>query len=127
MQPHTFPRESRLRRRSEFLRTSGEGRKFHGRCFLVIAAAGVTGRPRLGITVTRKVGNAVVRNRIKRQAREFFRRRRADLGCWDINVIAKRQAAGQNSEALRKDLEDLFDRLDKHTASAGTPANGPAR
>ncbi len=78
----------------------------------------MTGRPRLGVTVTRKVGNAVVRNRIKRQTREFFRRRRADLGCWDINVIAKRQAAGQDPEALRKDLEDLFDRLDQYTAGA---------
>jgi len=109
-----FPRDSRIRRRSEFVRLSGVGRKFHNRYFLVIAARSTVGRSRLGITVTRKVGNAVVRNRIKRQTREFFRRRQADPGgCWDINVIAKRQAAKRDSRKIFTALAELFDRLEK--------------
>jgi len=110
----TFPRDSRIRRRSEFVRLSGAGQKLHNRYFLVIAARSTVRRSRLGITVTRKVGNAVVRNRIKRQTREFFRRRQADLSvCWDINVIAKRQAAGQDSRKIFAALEDLLSRLEK--------------
>ena len=45
---------------------------------------------RLGITVTRKVGNAVRRNRIKRLVREWFRHCGAELGARDIVVVAKR-------------------------------------
>lgn len=76
----------------------------------------MTGRSRLGITVTRKVGNAVVRNRIKRITREFFRLRQGEIrDCWDINVIAKRQAAGLSSEQVLTSLEDLFDRLSEHS------------
>ena len=123
---HRFPRESRLRRRSAFVKLSGEGRKLHNRYFLVIFAPGETGRCRLGITVTRKVGNAVVRNRIKRLTRELFRRRQADLGgCWDINVIAKRQAAGQESGVLTAALGELFERLNKNAPGAQTPAERP--
>jgi len=48
------------------------------------------GVPRLGITVTRKVGNAVRRNRIKRLVREWFRTAESALGAYDVVVIAKR-------------------------------------
>ncbi len=114
MGTYTFPKDSRLRRRSEFIRLSGKGRRIHNRYFLIVAAPSAFCRSRLGITVTRKVGNAVIRNRIKRQTREFFRRRQAGLGgCWDINIIAKRQAAGQDSRKIVAALEDLFDRLDE--------------
>jgi ribonuclease P protein component len=44
--------------------------------------------------VSRKVGNAVVRNRVKRQVREWFRHTRSTLpGAWDIVVIARSEAA----------------------------------
>ena len=47
-------------------------------------------RPRLGITVSRKVGNAVVRNRFKRRVRAWFRARRGELDAGlDLVVIAR--------------------------------------
>jgi ribonuclease P protein component len=46
--------------------------------------------PRLGITVTRKVGKAVRRNRIKRLVREWFRTYSGTLGARDVVVVAKR-------------------------------------
>ena len=51
--------------------------------FIVISSTNHRSESRLGITVSGKVGNSVIRNRIKRQVREFFRRRRAALQTGD--------------------------------------------
>jgi ribonuclease P protein component len=61
---------------------------------------------RLGITVTRKVGNAVRRNRIKRLVREWFRRRARELGSCDLVIIAKRSIpADLRLEQVQRDLD----------------------
>ncbi|MCP4007173.1 MAG: ribonuclease P protein component [bacterium] len=78
-------------RRSDFLRGTRQGRRVVTRFFIVfISDRDDTEPTRLGITVTRKVGNAVRRNRIKRVVREWFRQRRYELGARDLIVIAKR-------------------------------------
>lgn len=65
---------------------------------------------RLGITVSGKVGNSVVRNRIKRQVREFFRRQRAELAPGrDLLVIARSGAAQLPAEAIRAELERVME------------------
>lgn len=64
----------RLTARAEFLRVQGQGRKFRGRhLLLVVAPAPAPDVARLGLTVSRKVGNAVVRNRVRRILREAWR------------------------------------------------------
>jgi len=66
------------------------------------------GGPRLGLTVSRKVGNAVVRNRVKRRIREWFRRERDCFGgAWDVVVIARREAVGLDFEASAQVLSGL--------------------
>ena len=62
------------------------------------------GQPRLGITATRKVGNAVVRNRLRRRCREVYRRcrRRADLPALDIVVHLKPRAASADWNETRR-------------------------
>src|SRR5262245_38162845 len=74
-----FPKSSRIRRRDEFLRLQRLGRRSTGKCFVVITAKRIQGGSRLGITASRKVGGAVVRNRVKRLIREFFRRRKHEI------------------------------------------------
>jgi ribonuclease P protein component len=60
-------------------------------------------RARLGLTVSRKVGNAVVRNRIKRRVREWFRiEGRTPLSGGRLVVIARRAAVDLDSNALRR-------------------------
>src|SRR6476469_6044402 len=90
-------KEMRLRRRSEYVGVQADGIKLHGRHVLALAKKrsdpDLAGR--LGITVTKKVGNAVVRNRIKRLVREWMRLHGWVPQGWDIVVVAKDSAARQ--------------------------------
>jgi ribonuclease P protein component len=73
---------------------------------------------RLGITVSRKVGRAVVRNRVKRQVREWFRVRRHSLDAGlDWVVIGRSAAAGLGREAV----EDELTRLSRGLAPSRIP------
>lgn len=86
----TFPKAARVRRRRDFLRLQREGRRRHTTHFVVIRRPGEGAESRLGVTVSSRVGNAVVRNRIKRLVRDVFRRRRMELPVpTDVVVIAK--------------------------------------
>src|SRR5690349_9763471 len=68
------PAPQRLKRRSEFLRVAGQGRKLPTPGFVLQALARQDAGPaRVGFTVTRKVGNAVVRNRTRRRLKEAAR------------------------------------------------------
>jgi ribonuclease P protein component len=92
---HGFPKSLRLRRRSEFKRVQTEGRRVHTPHFLIILLPRPDEGQKLGITVTKKVGTAVQRNRVKRLLREVYRQHRASFPTpCDIVVVAKRGAPG---------------------------------
>lgn len=66
------------------------------------------GPVRLGLAVSRRVGGAVVRNRLKRRVRDWFRRSRPALPeSVDLVVIARPQAANYSSEAISAELTRL--------------------
>jgi ribonuclease P protein component len=101
----TFPKSARLRKRPEFLKLSRTGKKIHSRNFVVIYQTSERDLSRLGVTVSSKVGNAIVRNRIKRYVREAFRRRRYGFEpALDILVIAKKSACEVSSAQVEKEL-----------------------
>ena len=115
---HSFKKADRILKRNEFIQLSKFGRKLQNENFTTIYAPGQFGRSRLGITVTRKVGNAVKRNRIKRLVREYFRLNRHMLsGDWDINVIAKKEAADLPSEKIFESLCNIFERISNRDGS----------
>jgi ribonuclease P protein component len=95
--PLGIAKEMRLRRRADYLQVQSAGQKLHGRHLLALASkrSGPDLDGRLGITVTKKVGNAVVRNRIKRLVREWMRLHGWVPRGWDIVLVAKDSAARQ--------------------------------
>jgi ribonuclease P protein component len=84
----------RRMQRRDFLTSTREGARRTTQYFIVfVRDRRDGGRSRLGVTVTRKVGSAVRRNRIKRLAREWFRSRSrlGEFGSCDLVLIAKRE------------------------------------
>jgi ribonuclease P protein component len=94
--------------RAEFLLLSKQGKKIQDNFFIVLYTPGKCPWPRLGVTVSKRVGNAVNRNRIKRRIREWFRLRKGMIsGNWDISIIAKKSAAGMTFDQVSRSLENL--------------------
>ena len=96
-----FPKSARLRKRPEFLKLSRTGRKIHSAHFVTVSGKNDRG----------EVGNAVERNRIKRSLREFFRRRRHELGTGlDFLVIARGSASKISSREIAEEMsQSLID------------------
>lgn len=68
--------------------------------------------PRLGLTVSRRVGGAVVRTRIKRRLREWFRRHRELIPPGkDLVIIARAPAGLASAEELENELASTLERL----------------
>jgi ribonuclease P protein component len=89
----SFPRARRLVRRADFLNCYNSGQRSFSRNFVFFAlyVRAQPGQWRLGLAVTRKSGNAVWRNRIKRVVREFFRLHQRDMPQGlDLVVVPKR-------------------------------------
>jgi ribonuclease P protein component len=108
-QEEQFPKTARLTKRSEFLDLFRKGRKVHTTHFVFFSKARGSGDSRLGVTVSTKVGNAVVRNRIKRLLREFFRQRRHTLvSSRDIVIVAKKDAGNLSWLQVCQELEAIF-------------------
>jgi ribonuclease P protein component len=76
----SLPKSHRIQKRRDFLRAYEGGDKTFGRFVVVFAIANDLGHPRMGVTVTRKFGSAIARNRAKRWVREIFRTSRETLG-----------------------------------------------
>jgi ribonuclease P protein component len=71
-----FPKSLRLAQRSQFLRIQQYGLKVWNHPFVALVLRNSVGVTRLGITASKKVGNAVQRSRLRRRSRELFRKKR---------------------------------------------------
>ena len=110
----TLDRVRRIRRRSEFLVVQRRGMKLQSAHLVLLmhARPARNGEARLGVVVTKKVGNAVVRNRLKRVCRELFRLARPILPAnLDLVLIPKLSLASADFAALQQEWRLLVGRL----------------
>jgi ribonuclease P protein component len=107
--PLAFPKARRLTRTTEFDRVRREGEVVRGALLTlaVLRGQGET-KIRAGVITSRKVGRAVVRNRLRRQIREMVRRHQHEVidGVWLVTIGSARAA-----RAPFADLEDEWLRL----------------
>jgi ribonuclease P protein component len=112
--PQTFGKEERVRKRQDYLRIYEQGVRRYSQRFTIITCRNPSGIGRLGMTVSKKAGNAVQRNRIKRLLREFFRLNKFRLPvAQDIVIIAKRGILPLTYSDIRTELGSrLINRAD---------------
>ena len=103
-----FTKAVRLRHRQDFLRAQAQGKRLHTRHFGVVLAPMAEDRPRLGLVVTRRLGKAVQRNRVKRLLREFFRRHQTGLPAFDLVIMAKKGASALAYHQVEEELGRLL-------------------
>lgn len=101
-----FPKSSRLLKSAEFDRVFQRRRSRGDGVLVVYACENEIGAPRLGLVVSRKAGNAVVRNRWKRCLREAFRLSQSELPPVDL-VVLPRPAAAASMPVVRRSLVRL--------------------
>ena len=107
-----MPKKARLLKRVQFLTLSKQGKKVYTDCFLALVSVGEAHNNRIGITVSKKVGNAIERNRIKRIIREYFRHNKENIpGPKDINIIARKGLASLANRQIFEKLDKLFAKI----------------
>ncbi len=121
--------ERRIKRRRDFLRIQGRGDRRYGRRFIYYFRGSPTGQTRIGITVSKKVGGAVVRNRIKRWVREAFRHHPEVFERpLDLVLIAKRGVDDFNFATIEEEFTYVVSRYFRVSEpSARRGRNGPSR
>jgi ribonuclease P protein component len=110
-----FPKQNRILNRRDFDQIVENGSKVVSSRLVVIARKNISSS-RLGLVVSKKVGNAVERNRVKRMVREAFRHRLPNLVGWDLVVIGRAKANASTSHEIERDLDYCLRHLVKKSS-----------
>ena len=114
MKEQSYRKSERITNRSDYRSIYDKGVWSSSQNFTRIVYSNKQGTKRLGITVTKKAGNAVKRNRIKRLIREFFRLNKALFPAGqDVVVMAKRNMPPLTYQDACRELTELFSRKAK--------------
>jgi ribonuclease P protein component len=111
MDDQCLRRVERLRRPSEYQRVFQHGKKLVAPLFVLYILPGSEPYSRLGMAVSKRVGNAVIRNHVKRLMRELFRRHKTQLqpAC-DVVFVARRRAVKASLEEYTRQFLTLLHR-----------------
>lgn len=124
---YDFPRHVRLRHKRDFDAVFATGVYAADPTLVVNAARNELGYTRLGVVVSRKTGNAVVRNRWKRLIREAFRHERWQLPA-GLDLVARPRWGGHPElTAIRRALAQLSRRVERNLNKTATRGAAPAR
>ncbi len=119
-------KRTRLTDSPEFERAYRRGAACRGRLFSVHAFPNELGTPRLGLSVSRKVGNAVTRNAVRRRLREVFHTAFSEIpGNWDLVVSARPAAAEASLRELKEEFARALGKLGKLGEGGGAGEVGP--
>src|SRR5258708_17457947 len=102
-------RRARLLASADFDRTLRSGRRAASDYLALLVSDNDVGRPRVGLAVSRKLGNAVIRNRIKRRLRELVKPLLTQTGGGrDVVIVARARAVDAEFTRLRQEIEMLW-------------------
>jgi ribonuclease P protein component len=88
-----------------------EGKHHHTTNFILIYCPNELSGSRLGLTISRKVGNAVCRNRLKRWIRELYRHH-TRLTSGDVSIIARRHAGRLSHTQMDNEISAVLARME---------------
>ena len=96
----------------EFRRIYRKGKSAVAPTMVLYCQRNRQGRTRLGVTVSTKLGKAVVRNRVRRRLRELWRLHKIDMvQGWDIILVARVRATDTSYQRLEKDYLRLLNEV----------------
>jgi ribonuclease P protein component len=98
-----FRPKDRIRKRREYQAVYDKGQRIPSGSFVLFVMRNSSGGPRLGITVTKRIGGAVRRNRAKRLVREVFRRHRTEL--MDVDIVVNGRSVLPRADFRRLEAE----------------------
>lgn len=105
-------RAERIAKRRDFLTVYQKGKKVPSRSFVLYGMINGAWCDRLGITVSKKIGKAVVRNKVKRRFREIFRRNKpGGTPCMDVIINARKSVTDVEFVILRDEFAATLERL----------------
>jgi len=109
MKSLSLTKKERILKRSNFININRHGRRIHTQHFTIIAQPNSRDITRLGITVSRRVGHSVKRNRLKRLIREFFRHYKDQIpGGYDLVVIPLQTIEELSFSAVCEELSNAL-------------------
>jgi len=109
MSKYEFLNSDRIKKKWEFDKVYQNGRKVVNKDFVVYVLDNAQKKTRLGVTVSKKVGKSVKRNRVKRLIRESFRlSKNSILPGYDIVVVARKYAHRLSFHEAKESLESLW-------------------
>ena len=123
MTENRFSKRVRLLKAREFERVFAARNAASNGWIALYGAANELGHPRLGISVSRRVGGAVERNRWKRLLRESFRLEQHELPAMDIVCVVRGQSPPPLGE-LRESLQTLASRIARRLKQKPAPREG---
>ncbi len=112
-----------LKTNRDFERVFRKGKSAGHRDLVILGRKGRSRKIRVGFCISRKTGNAVVRNKLRRRLKEIFREAEGDLKPrWEIVVVAKESTRNLSYQALKRLTLKLLDRLGVRVSQADLPA-----
>ncbi|HVP90730.1 MAG TPA: ribonuclease P protein component [Terriglobales bacterium] len=111
--------QERVRKQRDFDSLYKNGSRYRGRYFTLVHRPNPAGASRLAVVVSKKVGPAVARNRVKRRLRALFRRNKGLLpGPTDLIVVVRKEVLALGAADLRDGYFQALESIRKKRAAS---------